>query len=181
MKLIGIEGVPLDKTKKVLVMLQKLVEVGDDCGEGLKVYNNQGKLVDDCTYNTDWSDGWREVTYFVTMKNKDLYYNWICYTDKNDGYRSYSGLYQFKHKDIKLCHNLESFNLNCSYTENFRTEKKKNQGYCEKEIIYTLLKVKCKHKPIFHCYTDYSDSYYPLSRIDYKVTDLGLKYDDVAR
>ena len=46
------------------------------------------------------------------MKKDDLYYNWICFVDKDDGYRSYAGLYQIKSKEIYLTKNLEVFDLN---------------------------------------------------------------------
>ena len=180
MKLIGIESAPLDKTKKVLAMIEKLIGVADDCGNGIEVFNEKGSKVEHCSYEqvTSWSDGWKEQTYFITMEHNGLYYNWICYIDKDDGYRSYAGLFQFKHKNIKLCHNLESFGLNCSYTENTQTEKEVKKPFQEKLVYRIHLKVKCKHKVIFNCYTDHSDSYYPIGIIEDHLTDLKLTYED---
>lgn len=115
------------------------------------------------------------------MKNKDLYYNWICFVDRNDGYRSYAGLYQIKNKELCLTKNLEAFDLNCSYTENQRIEKEVKDSLVDKKIYKIHLKVKCKHKNIFECYTDHTDSYYPIGIIHDNVTKLELKYDNDAR
>ena len=178
MKLIGIEYSPLEKTKKVLAMLDKLIGVADDCGNGIEVFNKNGGKVEHCNYEafTGWSDGWSEKTYFITMENNGVYYNWICFVDKDDGYRSYAGLLQFKHKEIKLSKNLEQFGLNCSYTENAKIEKESKNSWVNKQIHAIHLKVKCKHKVIFNCYTDHSDSYYPIGIIEDHLTDLKLNY-----
>ena len=182
MKLIGIERTDLDKAKKVLTMLHKLQTIGNECEESsIKVYNEKGNEVEDCSYNkSEYGEGWCEQVYFITMKNKDLYYNWICYVDMDDGYRSYAGLYQIKHKELCLTKNLEAFDLNCSYTENQSIEKKVKDSWLDKKIYKIHLNIKCKHKIIFECYTDHSDSYYPIGIIHDDVTKLELKYDNVA-
>lgn len=108
-----------------------------------------------------------------------MYYNWICYVDKDDGYRSYAGLYQIKNKELCLTKNLDAFDLNCSYTENAIEDKEVNL-YGEKKVYKIHLKIKCKHKVIFECYTDHSDSYYPMGIIHDNVTKLELKYDNNA-
>ena len=182
MKLLGIERTDLDRAKKVLAMLHKLQTIGDEFDNTqIKVYNERGNEVEDCSYRNDGiSDGWCECVYFITMKKGDLYYNWICFVDKNDGYRSYAGLYQIKNKELCLTKNLEAFDLNCSYTENQRIEKEVKNDWVDKQIFKIHLKVKCKHKVIFECYTDHSDSYYPIGIIHDDVTKLELKYDDVA-
>ena len=182
MKLIGIERTDLDKAKKVLAMLHKLQTISNEFEESsIKVYNEKGNEVEDCSYNkSEYSEGWCEQVYFITMKNKDLYYNWICYVDMDDGYHSYAGLYQIKNKELCLTKNLEAFNLNCSYTENKRIEKEVKDSWLDKKIYNIHLKIKCKHKVIFECYTDYSDSYYPIGIIHDEVTKLELKYDNVA-
>ena len=102
MKLIGIERTDLDRAKKVLAMLHKLQTIGDEFDNTqIKVYNERGNEVEDCSYRNDGiSDGWCECVYFITMKKGDLYYNWICFVDKNDGYRSYACLYQIKNKEL---------------------------------------------------------------------------------
>lgn len=177
MKLIGIESAPLDKTKKVLTMLNNLIKVNNDFDQVFKIYDTYGNELENCTYeNNIYDEGWVEQTYFVTLRHTSgLYYNWICYVDKNDGYRSNAGLYFFQSKDIKLCHNLEQFDLNCSYTVN-QKEKVKIQYNFDLEY-YIHLKVKCKHKVIFNCYTDATDSYYPIGEIKYDLTQLRLKYE----
>lgn len=180
MKLVGIEEVDLAKAKKVLEMLYKLSKISDEFGNGIKVYNTAGEPVADCRYNQGWGDGWLECVYFVTMKKDDLYYNWICYVDKDDGYRSYAGVYQFKCKDIQLSKNLEVFNLNCSYTENTKKVTKAKQKGWDDIIINTNLKVKCKHKIIFHSFTDWTDGYYPVGVLKNDLTKLELKYDNIA-
>lgn len=181
MKLIGLERTDLERAKKVLAMLHKLQTIGDEFEDKkIKVYNCNGSEVEDCSYNAGWGDGWCETVYFITMKKGDLYYNWICYVDKDDGYRSYAGLYQFKSKELCLVKNLEAFNLNCSYTENTRIEKEVKNTWVEKQVFKIHLKVKCKHKVIFECYTDHSDSYYPLGIIHDDLTKLELKYDSIA-
>ena len=78
MKLIGIERTDLDRAKKVLAMLHKLQTIGNEFDNSqIKVYNERGNEVTDCSYNKgDYGEGWCEQVYFVTMKNKDLYYNW---------------------------------------------------------------------------------------------------------
>ena len=101
--------------------------------------------------------------------------------DRNDGYRSYAGLYQIKNKELCLTKNLEAFDLNCSYTENQRIEKEVKDSLVDKKIYKIHLKVKCKHKNIFECYTDHTDSYYPIGIIHDNVTKLELKYDNDAR
>ena len=177
MKLIGIESAPLDKTKKVLTMLNNLIKANNDFDNGFRIYDTYGNKVDNCIYDMNvYTEGWLEQTYYVTMLHSSgLYYNWICYVDKDDGYRSIARLYFFQSKDIKLCHNLEQFDLNCSYTIN-QEEKVKNQYNFDSEYDIHL-KVKCKHKVIFNCYTDVSDSYYPLGNINYDLTQLRLQYD----
>ena len=126
MKLIGIERTDLDKAKKVLAMLHKLQTISNEFDNSkIKVYDSKGNEVEDCSYNkSEYGEGWCEQVYFITMKDKDSYYNWICYVDMDDGYRSYAGLYQIKNKELCLTKNLEVFNLNCSYTENKSIEKK---------------------------------------------------------
>ena len=126
MKLIGIERTDLDKAKKVLAMLHKLQTISNEFDNSkIKVYDSKGNEVEDCSYNkSEYGEGWCEQVYFITMKDKDLCYNWICYVDMDDGYRSYAGLYQIKNKELCLTKNLEVFNLNCSYTENKSIEKK---------------------------------------------------------
>jgi transcription-repair coupling factor (superfamily II helicase) len=62
-----------------------------------------------------------------------------------------------------------------------KIEKEVKNSWVEKQIFKIHLKVKCKHKTIFECYTDHSDSYYPIGIIHDEVTKLELKYDDVAR
>lgn len=181
MKLIGLECTDLERAKKVLAMLHKLQTIGSEFDESkIKVYNTSGREVEDCSYNAEWGDGWCEQVYFITMKKGDLYYNWICFVDKDDGYRSYAGLYQFKSKELCLTKNLEQFNLNCSYTENQHYEKEVKRPFADKIVYAIHLKVKCKHKIIFECYTDHSDSYYPLGIIHDDLTKLELKYDNVA-
>lgn len=182
MKLLGLECTDLERAKKVLAMLHKLQTIGEECEENkIKVYNASGSEVKDCSYYEGWANGWCEQVYFITMKKGKLYYNWICFVDKDDGYRSYAGLYQFKSKELCLTKNLEQFDLNCSYTENKHIEKAvKNHAYEDKEVYQIHLKVKCKHKVIFECYTDHSDSYYPIGIIHYDLTKLELKYDSVA-
>lgn len=182
MKLIGIERTDLDKAKKVLAMLNKLQTIGNEFEENsIKVYDKHGTEVEDCSYNkVEYGEGWCEQVYFITMKNKDSYYNWICYVDMDDGYRSYAGLYKINHKELCLAKNLEAFNLNCSYIENKSIEKEVKDSWVDKKIYDIHLKIKCKHKTIFECYTDYSDSYYPIGIIHDEVTKLELKYDNVA-
>lgn len=181
MKLIGIEWADLDKAKKVLAMLHKLQTISNEFEESsIKVYNEKGDKVEDCSYTEGYSEGWCERVYFITMKKGELYYNWICYVDKDDGYRSYAGLYQFKSKELCLTKNLEVFDLNCSYTENAIEDKEVNL-FGEKQVYRIHLKIKCNHKIIFECYTDYSDSYYPLGIIHDNVTKLEFKYDNDAR
>lgn len=182
MKLIGIERIDLDKAKKVLAMLHKLQTISNEFDNSkIKVYNEKGNEVEDCSYNkSEYGEGWCEQVYFITMKDKDLYYNWICFVDMDDGYRSYAGLYQIKNKELCLTKNLEVFDLNCSYTENKSIEKKVKNLWVDKKIYDIHLKIKCKHKTIFECYTDYSDSYYPIGIIHDEVTKLELKYDNVA-
>ena len=182
MKLIGIERTDLDRAKKVLAMLHKLQTINNEFEESsIKVYDKHGTEVEDCSYNkSEYSEGWCEQVYFITMKKGDLYYNWICYVDMDDGYRSYAGLYQIKHKELCLTKNLEAFDLNCSYTENQSIEKEVKDSWVDKKIYKIHLNIKCKHKIIFECYTDYSDSYYPNGIIHDEVTKLELKYDNVA-
>ena len=182
MKLIGIEWADLDKAKKVLAMLHKLQTISNEFEESsVKVYDEKGNEVKDCSYKEGYNEGWCEQVYFVTMKKGDLYYNWICFVDKDDGYRSYAGLYQIKNKELCLTKNLEAFDLNCSYTENQRIEKEVKDSLVDKKIYKIHLKVKCKHKNIFECYTDHTDSYYPIGIIHDNVTKLELKYDNDAR
>ena len=181
MKLIGIERTDLDRAKKVLAMLHKLQIIGKEFDNPqIKVYNEMGNEVEDCSYYQGYSEGWGEQVYFITMKNKDIYYNWICFIDKDYGYRSYAGLYQIKYKELCLTKNLEAFNLNCSYTENKSIEKEVKDSCVDKKIYDIHLKIKCKHKTIFECYTDNSDSYYPIGIIYDDLTKLELNYDNVA-
>lgn len=176
MKLIGIERTDLDRAKKVLAMLHKLQTISNEFEEStIKVYNERGNEVADCSYSQGYGEGWCEQVYFITMKKGDLYYNWICFVDKDDGYRSYAGLYQFKSKELSLTKNLEVFDLNCSYTENTRIEKEVKNSWADNQIFKIHLKIKCKHKVIFECYTDHSDSYYPMGIIHDDVTKLELK------
>ena len=181
MKLIGIERTDLDKAKKVLAMLHKLQNISNEFDNSkIKVYNERGNEVEDCSYHEGYSEGWCKQVYFITMKNKDIYYNWICFVDKDYGYRSYAGLYQIKNKELCLTKNLEAFNLNCSYTENKSIEKEVKDSCVDKKIYDIHLKIKCKHKTIFECYTDQSDNYYPIGIIHDDLTKLELKYDNVA-
>jgi len=181
MKLIGIKWADLDKAKKVLAMLHKLQTISNEFEESsIKVYDEEGNEVKDCSYKEGYNEEWCEKVYFITMKNKASYYNWICFVDKDDGYRSYAGLYQFKSKEIYLTKNLEVFDLNCSYTENVVEDKEVNL-FGEKQVYRIHLKIKCKHKNIFECYTDHTDSYYPIGIIHDNVTKLELKYDNDAR
>lgn len=180
MKLLGIEWADLDRVKKVLKMLHKLQTIGNDFGEStIKVYNKKGCEVEDFLYTEDFSE-WCEKVYFITMKEGDFYYNWICYIDKDGGFRSYAGLYQFKSREISLTNNLEAFDLNCSYKENVIEDKEVN-SIGEKLVYHIHLKIKCKHKTIFVCYTDISDNFYPIGIIHDDLTKLELKYDNVAR
>ena len=58
------------------------------------------------------------------------------------------------------------------------TQMEKVKTKYDNEAEYQIhLKIKCKHKVIFNCYTDRSDSYYPLGNINYDLTQLRLKYD----
>lgn len=161
-------------------MLHKLQTIGNEFDNSkIKVYNSMGNEVEDCSYHKEYSEGWCEQVYFITMKNKDLYYNWICYVDMDD-YHSYAILYQIKNKELCLTKNLEVFDLNCSYTENKRIVKEVKDSRMDMKIYSIHLKIKCKHKTIFECYTDQSDSYYPIGIIHDEVTKLELKYDNVA-
>ena len=60
-------------------------------------------------------------------------------------------------------------------------EDKEVNSIGEKLVYHIHLKIKCKHKTIFVCYTDISDNFYPIGIIHDDLTKLELKYDNVAR
>lgn len=177
-KLMGIEMVDLSKAKKVLGILDKLTKIDEDFGEGyLSVYNERGEKRTELKYEdvTSWSDGWMEKIYFVTVADGDKYVNWLCYMDKDDGYRSYSGFYKFESKDIKLTWNLEKYDLKCNIKEGFKKEKKNPNYEGEIDSFDYHLEVKVGKKTVYACYTDNSDNYYPIACMDDKVVELELK------
>lgn len=131
-------------------------------------------------FPNEWEKTYTFIRLYYNTDTKSFYYNWICYVDMDDGYRSYAGLYQIKSKELCLTKNLEAFDLNCSYTENKSIEKEVKDSWVDKKIYDIHLKIKCKHKTIFECYTDQSDSYYPIGIIHDEVTKLELNYDNVA-
>ena len=101
------------QSQESIGMLHKLQTISNEFEESsIKVYDEKRNEVEDCSYKEGYNEGWCEKVYFITMKKDDLYYNWICFVDKDDGYRSYAGLYQIKSKEIYLTKNLEVFDLN---------------------------------------------------------------------
>ena len=76
MKLIGIESAPLDKTKKVLTVLNNLIKANNDFDNGFKIYDTYGHKVENCTYETYiYTEGWVEQTYYVTMRHSSGLYS----------------------------------------------------------------------------------------------------------
>jgi hypothetical protein len=169
----------MDRTKKVIGILNKLLKIDEDCGDStyLEVFNENGRKMENLDYDElmHWSDGWCEQIYFITMNEGNEYINWICYVDKDDGYRSHAGYFRFRSKDIKLTWNLEKYDLKCTYKENFKTQEKSKHWDDEMDQFHNHLEVTCNRKKVFRCYTDESDSYYPIGLLEDKVVELGLK------
>lgn len=169
MELLGIKLVDLNQCKKTLGMISKLAEIQHETTETYLITNENGTGLIDVNYKTDeWKEGWSEQIYYITIKDRNEYINWICYIDMDDGYRCHAGLYKFKSNDIKLCNNLESYKLKCTFKE--KEYKRRKSGEVELE---SHLKIKCKHKIIFRCETNWRDEYYPCGHLTYDVPALG--------